>query len=195
VETAGWVRDGLAALLSNEPDVTVAGVAGDGDEIVAIAVETKPDVALIDADLPTKDAFAMAHELRAELPDCAVVFTAARFRPGDMRRATAVQVAGFLPKDAPSDVLTSAIRRVARGERVIDAELAFAALSTSRSPLTARELDVLRLVAEGLPTAQIADILVVTVGTVRNHLSRINNKIGAHNRVQAIRIAQESRWL
>lgn len=137
----------------------------------------------------------MAHELRAELPDCAIVFTAARCRPGDLRRATAMRVAGFLLKDTPAGTLTSAIRRVAGGGRVIDADLAFAALSTSRSPLTPRELDVLRLVAEGASTAQIADTLVVTVGTVRNHLSRINNKIGAHNRVQAIRIAQESRWL
>jgi two-component system response regulator DesR len=194
-ETINWLREALTVLLSKELDLKVVCVAGDGDEIVPIAVEAKPDVAVIDIDLPTTDAFALVRELRSELPDCAIVFTAARGRPGELQRATAMRVAGFLLKDTPSEALADAIRRVARGERVIDADLVFAALNRSRSPLTPRELDVLRLVAEGVSTAQIAATLVVTVGTVRNHLSRINSKIGAHNRPQAIRIAQESKWL
>jgi two-component system response regulator DesR len=189
------MREALALLLSKEPDLEIVGVAGDGDEIVPMAVEAKPDVAMVDIDLPTQDAFALACELRAELPECAVMFTAARGRPGELQRATTMRAAGFLLKDTPSDAVVSAIRRVAAGERVIDADLVFAALDRSRSPLTRRELDVLRLVAEGASTAQIAKILVVTVGTVRNHLSRINSKIGAHNRVQAIRIAQQNKWL
>jgi two-component system response regulator DesR len=191
------MREGLAALLSNEPDLTVAGVAGDNDEIVPMAIEIKPDVALLDVGLPTKDVFILADALRAALPACAMVLTATRFRPGELQRATAIGVSGFLLKDTPSHDLAGAIRRVARGERVIDADLAFAALNGSRNrcPLTPRELDVLRLLAEGASTAQIADLLVVTVGTVRNHLSRINSKIGAHNRVQAIRIAQDGKWL
>jgi two-component system response regulator DesR len=194
-ETTRLLRDALAVLLSKEPDLEVVCVAGDGDQIVPMAVEAKPDVAMIDIDLPTTDAFALAGELRTELPDCAIVFTATRGRPGELQRATAMRVAGFLLKDTPSDTVAGAIRRVSRGERVIDADLVFAALHKSRSPLTPRELDVLRLVAEGASTAQIAADLVVTVGTVRNHLTRINSKIGAHNRVQAIRIAQESRWI
>jgi two-component system response regulator DesR len=194
-ETINLLREALMVLLSKELDLKVVCVTGDGAEIVPMAVETKPDVAVIDIDLPTTDAFALVRELRSELPDCAIVFTAARGRPGELQRATAMRVAGFVLKDTPSEALADAIRRVARGERVIDADLVFAALNKSRSPLTPRELDVLRLVAEGASTAQIADTLVVTVGTVRNHLSRINSKIGAHNRLQAIRIAQESKWL
>jgi two-component system, NarL family, response regulator DesR len=194
-ETVSLVREALALLLSNEPDLGVVGVAGDDDEIVPKAIEAKPDVAMIDIDLPTRDAFAVARELRAELPECALMFTAARGRPGELQRATAMRVSGFLLKDTPSGAVANAIRRVAEGERVIDADLVFAALNKSRSPLTRRELDVLRLVAEGVSTAQIADMLVLTAGTVRNHLSRINSKIGAHNRVQAIRIAQENKWL
>lgn len=195
VETTSLLREALAVLLSKELDLNVVCVAGDGDEIVPMAVETKPDVAMIDIDLPTTDAFALARDMRTELPECAIVFTAARGRPGELQRATAMRVSGILLKDTPSAAVAGALRRVARGERVVDADLVFAALHKSRSPLTPRELDVLRLIAEGASTAQIADTLVVTVGTVRNHLSRINNKIGAHNRVQAIRIAQESRWL
>jgi two-component system, NarL family, response regulator DesR len=194
-ETTSLLREALTLLLSKELDLNVVCTAGDGDEIVAMAVETKPDVALIDIDLPTTDAFALARELQTELPECAIVFTAARSRPGELQRATAMRVAGFLLKETPADAVAGAIRRVARGERVIDADLVFAALNKSRSPLTPRELDVLRLVAEGASTAQIADTLVVTVGTVRNHLARINSKIGAQNRVQAIRIARESKWL
>lgn len=194
-ETINLLREALTVLLSKEPDLKVVCVAGDDDEIVAMAAETKPDVAVIDIDLPTTDPFALVRQLRAELPHCAIVFRSARARPGELQRATAMRVAGFLPKDTPSEQLADAIRRVARGERVIDADLVFAALNKSRSPLTPRELDVLRLVAEGASTAQIADTLVLTVGTVRNHLSRINSKIGAHNRLQAIRIARESKWL
>ncbi|HEX6469868.1 MAG TPA: response regulator transcription factor [Streptosporangiaceae bacterium] len=195
METARLMRAGLAALLSKESDLAVVGAIGDGAEIVPMAIEVKPNVALVDADLPTRDAFGVARELRGELPECAIIFTAVRCKPGDLQRATAVPAAGFLLKDTPAESLTSAIRRVARGERVVDADLVFAALNRDKNPLTPRELDVLRLLAEGASTAQIADALVVTIGTVRNHLSRINSKIGARNRVQAIRIAQQSKWI
>lgn len=195
VEAVRLVREGLDALLTKEQDLTVVGVAGESDEIMSMAIKIKPDVALIDVDLPTRDAFTMAHALRGGLPECAIMFTSSRCRPDDLRRAIGMRAAGFLLKDTPSDALAAAVRRVARGERVIDPDLVFAALDRTKSPLTPRELDVLRLVAEGASTAQIADTLVVTVGTVRNHLARINNKIGARNRVQAIRIAQESKWL
>lgn len=195
VETSTLVREGIVALLSKEPDLTVVGVCGDGDDIVAAAVETKPNVALIDIDLQAMDAFNVVRTLRVVLPSCVVMLMAARRRPGDLQRAADAKVAGFLLKDSPPDVLGTAVRRLARGERVIDGDMVFAALSQHRSPLTPRELEVLRRVAEGDSTEQIATALVLTVGTVRNHLARINSKIGAHNRVQAIRIAEESQWL
>lgn len=195
VEPASWVREGVVALLSNEPDMAVVGICGEGDDVIATAAEIKPDVALIDIDLRTVDAFGAVRALRKQTPSCAVMLTAARRRPDDLQRAAAADVAGFLLKDCPAEVLASAIRRLARGERVVDADMVFAALSRRRSPLTPRELDVLRLLADGASTEQIAETLVVTVGTVRNHLSRINSKIGARNRVQAVRIAEQSEWL
>jgi two-component system response regulator DesR len=195
VEGASLMREGLVAVLSNEPGITIAGVVESGDEIVPVAVEIKPDVALIDVDLPCMDGFAVAQMLRSELPACAMMLTAARRKPGDLRRAAAAEAAGFMLKDTPLDDMARAIRQVASGQRVIDADLVFAALRRSDSPLTPRELEVLRLVAEGATTAQIADTLVVTIGTVRNHLSRINSKTGARNRVHAIRIAEQGGWL
>ena len=195
VEPASWMREAIVALLSNEPDLAVVGICGDGDDIVATAAEIKPDVALIDIDLRTVDTFGVARALRNEVPGCAVMVTAARRRPDDLQRAAAAEVAGFLLKDSPAEVLAGAIRRLARGERVVDVDMVFAALNRRQNPLTPRELAVLRLLAEGASTEQIAETLVVTVGTVRNHLSRINSKIGARNRVQAVRIAEESKWL
>jgi two-component system response regulator DesR len=189
------MREAIVALLSNEPDLAVVGICGDGDDIVATAAEIKPDVALIDIDLRTVDTFGVARALRNEVPGCAVMVTAARRRPDDLQRAAAAEVAGFLLKDSPAEVLAGAIRRLARGERVVDVDMVFAALNRRQNPLTPRELAVLRLLAEGASTEQIAETLVVTVGTVRNHLSRINSKIGARNRVQAVRIAEESKWL
>jgi two-component system response regulator DesR len=195
------MREGIIALLSNEPDLAVVGICGDGDgdgdgdDVLTTAVEITPDVALIDIDLRTVDAFGVARALRRKVPRCAVMLTAARRRPDDLQRAAAAEVSGFLLKDCPAEVLANAIRRLARGERVIDADMVFAALNRRQNPLTRRELDVLRLLADGASTDQIAKTLVVTVGTVRNHLSRINNKIGARNRVQAIRIAEQSEWL
>ena len=120
---------------------------------------------------------------------------AGRRRPGDLRRAVAAGVMGYLLIDAPPEDLADAVRRVAQGERVIDAELAFAALETAERPLTERELDVLRLAAKGASSAEIANHLFLSVRTVRNHMSRIIGKIGARNRVDAIRIADDAGWL
>lgn len=195
VENMQLVRQGLVALLSNEPDMTVVAAVGADDDVIAIAAECKPDVALIDVDMPDVDGFATARTLHETVPACATMITAGRRRPGDLRRAVAARVVGFVLKDSAPEALAGAIRRVAKGERVIDAELAFTTLGLAESPLTPRELDVLRLAAEGASAGQIADSLVLTIGTVRNHLSRINNKIGARNRVHAIRIAEEGGWL
>ncbi|WP_246236811.1 response regulator transcription factor [Actinomadura chibensis] len=157
--------------------------------------EYSPDVALIDIDLPGLDGFAVTRALRDEVPGCVAVLMANRHRPGDVRRAVEARAAGLVLKDTTLDDLVRAIRRVADGERVVDTDLVFTELSTGRSPLTERELEVLDLAARGATAAQIAAALVLEIGTVRNHLSRINRKIGARNRVQAIRIAQDEGWL
>ncbi|MCO6007570.1 response regulator transcription factor [Actinoallomurus purpureus] len=195
VENTNLVRGGLVALLDAQPEMSVAAVLESADKAVPTALEIDPDVALIGAGLVGGDGFEVARALHDELPSCGIVIMADRRRPGDLRRAVAAGVTGYLMIDTPPKDLADAVRRVAQGERVIDAELAFAALETVESPLTDRELDVLRLAAQGASSAEIANHLFLSVRTVRNHVSRIIRKIGARNRVDAIRIADDAGWL
>lgn len=195
VENMNLVRGGLIALLDAHPDMSVVAAIEASDKAVPTALELGPDVALVGAGLPGGDGFSVARRINAELPSCGIVIMANRRRPGDLRRAVAAGVKGYLLIDAPPADLADAVRRVAQGERVIDSELAFAALGTTESPLTERELDVLRLAAQGLSSADIANHLFLSVRTVRNHMSRIIGKVGARNRVDAIRIADDSGWL
>lgn len=195
VEELSLLRGGLVALLEGHVDLSVAAAIDGGRKLVPVAREVRPDIALVGVEGSTTDAFGLVRTLHEEVPGCAVVLMADRARPGDLRRAAAAGAAGFLLKETSPDELAGSLRRVAAGERVIDADLAFAELTAAESPLTPRELEVLRLAGEGASAAQIADSLVLAIGTVRNHLSRINRKIGARNRVHAIRIAESSGWL
>jgi two-component system response regulator DesR len=195
VENMNLVRGGLVALLSGHPDMLVVAALESVDKVLPTALELRPDVALIGAGMAGANGFAMARSLYVELPSCAIVIMADRRRPDDLRRAVAARVMGYMLVDAPLDDLADAVRRVAQGERVIDSELAFAALGTADSPLTDRELDVLRLAAQGASSAEIASNLFLSVRTVRNHISRIIGKVGARNRVDAIRIADDAGWL
>jgi two-component system, NarL family, response regulator DesR len=187
------VRGGLVALLSAEKDITVVAELGSGEDIIASALELRPRVALIDLHLP--GGFAAASALRRVLPECGAIVTAARRRPRDLRRAVEAHILGFLLADVDPITLADAIRRVARGERVLDSELAFTTLGTKQSPLTPRELEILEAAADGTPPEEIAGRLYLSVRTVRNHLSRIIAKTGARNRVDAIHIATEAGWL
>ena len=191
-EDMNLVRGGLVALLSAQPDMTVVASLDDSGKVMSAALEQRPDVALIGVGA---DTFVTAQTLHHELPSCGTLIMAARRRPGDLRRAVAAHVVGYILTDTPPDDLLVAIRRVANGERVIDSELAFAALDAAVSPLTERELDVLRLAAQGASSAEIAGRLFLSVRTVRNHMSRIIGKVGARNRVDAIRIADDAGWL
>ncbi|REE98905.1 two-component system response regulator DesR [Thermomonospora umbrina] len=195
VEEVSLLRGGLVALLEGHADLSVGAAIDGGQKLVPVAREVLPDIALIGMEGVGSDAFRLVETLRRELPGCASVLMADRARPGDLRRAAAAGACGFLLKGTSPDTLAGSLRRVAAGERVIDADLAFAELTAAASPLTPRELEVLKLAGEGASAAQIADSLVLTIGTVRNHLSRINRKIGARNRVHAIRIAESSGWL
>jgi two-component system response regulator DesR len=187
------MRGGLVALLSHEVDIAVIAELDSGDKIVPMSLELKPDVALIDIHL--RGGFAAARALHLQLPECGALIMADQRRPSDLRRAVNAHVLGFVLKDVTPDVLADAIRRVARGERVVDSELAFAALYAEQGPLTPRELEVLEATAEGTPPKEIAAQLYLSVRTVRNHLSQIIRKTGARNRVDAIRIATEAGWL
>jgi len=194
-EDQAMIRGALAALLSTEADIEVVAQVERGDRVLDEAVRTKPDVALLDIEMPGKDGITAAAELRAQLPSCRVLILTVFGRPGYLRRAVDAGVSGFLLKDAPPDELASAIRRTAKGEKVIDAQLAHAALSEGSSPLTPRERDVLAMSVRGASVEEVARSLHLTNGTVRNHLSIAIQKLNAHNRVEAARIAEEKGWL
>jgi two-component system response regulator DesR len=189
------LRDTLVAVLGLEDDLEVVAEVASGNDVVAAALRTRPDVALMDIDLPGLDGLSAATALREQLPQCRVLVLTALAIPGNLRRALAAQVAGFLGKDAPSQDLIAAIRRVAAGERVIDPRLAIAALEVPGSPISPRETEILRLFSEGRDAADIAADLHLSYGTVRNYLASAVTKLDARNRVDAIRIARRAGWL
>lgn len=187
------MREGLAALLSRQADIEVVAELDSDEKILPTALELRPDVALIDIRLP--DGFAAARALHEQLPGCGTLIMADRRVPQELRRAVDAQVLGFMLKDVPAETLADAVRRVARRERVVDSELAFAALDSERGPLTPRELEILHAVAQGLASEEIAARLFLSVRTVRNHISRIVAKTGARNRMDAVRVATKAGWL
>ncbi|HEX4811884.1 MAG TPA: response regulator transcription factor [Nonomuraea sp.] len=189
------LRDTLVALLDLEDDLDVVAEVGSGKDIVPAALDHRPDVAVIDIDLPHVDGLTAAAELRRRLPSCRTMILTGLGRPGTLRRALAAQVSGFLLKDSPAHELLDAVRRVAAGERVIDAKLAVAALEAADNPLSPREAEVLRRHATGASAAEIAAEMHLTYGTVRNYLASAVTKLGARNRVDAARIAEEAGWL
>ena len=194
-EDMHMVRGALVALLELEADIDVVAEVATGDDILPTALKHTPDVAVIDIDLPGIDGLTAASALHEQLPTCRTLILTSLGRPGTLRRALSARVGGFILKDAPSRELADAIRRVAAGHRVVDSNLALAAWDSAECPLTAREIDVLRLAADGAEAPEIAARLFLSTGTVRNYLSTIATKLNARNRVDAIRIANESGWL
>jgi len=189
------LRDTLAAVLSMEDDIDVVAQVADGDGIIPAALAQRPDVALVDIDLPGSDGLTAAAALREQCPDCRVVILTVLGQPGNLRRALAAGVAGFLPKETRSADLIDAVRKVNAGEKVIDPELAVRALEAPGNPLSPRETDVLRRLAGGAGPAEIAAEMFLSYGTVRNYLASAVTKLGARNRVDAVRIAAEAGWL
>jgi two-component system response regulator DesR len=166
-----------------------------GDTVLQAALEARPEVAILDIDLPGLDGLTVAEQLHAQLPECRTLVLTGMSQPGNLLRALKVHVRGFIPKHAPVEALAEGIRRVAKGERVIDPELVAAALETGSTPLTARETDVLRAAESGISTDEIASTLSLSPTTVRNYLSNAISKVGGRNRIDAIRIAREAGWL
>ncbi|HZB18610.1 MAG TPA: response regulator transcription factor [Blastococcus sp.] len=189
------VRGALRALLELEDDLEVVAEVGRGDAVVGAALEHRPDVALLDIEMPGGDGIEAARGLAAAVPGCRAVILTTFGRPGFLRRAMEVGAAGFLVKDAPVAELARGIRAVMAGERVIDRELAAAALAIGATPLSAREADVLRAAVDGSTVADIAGRLFLSEGTVRNYLSSAIGKTGARTRVEAARVAAEKGWL
>jgi two-component system, NarL family, response regulator DesR len=194
-EDQGLVRGALAALLRLQKDIEVVGEAGRGDEVVAAAVAARPDVVLLDIELPGVDGLTAAAALREALPASRVVMLTTFGRIGYLRRAIDAGAVGFLLKDAPATELATAIRRVMAGERVVDPGLALTALSEGESPLTMREREVLAAAIDGATIKDIAARLFLTEGTVRNHLSVAIQKVGGRNRIEAARLAEQKGWL
>jgi two-component system response regulator DesR len=184
-------REGLVALLGRESDIELAATVRRREEVVSTARAVRPDVALVAAAFQDRDGITLAAGLHAAVPDCRCAILSSGWRPKDLRRAVAAGVRGFLVWDSPAQFLTDAVRQVAVGRQVADPRLSFG----EQSPLTTRETDALRVAAEGSTTAEIATVLCLSEGTVRNYLSRAIAKTGARNRVDAIRIAGESGWL
>jgi two-component system response regulator DesR len=193
-EDQAMVLGALAALLAMEGGIEVIGQVGDGRSALAEALTKKPDVVLTDIEMPEMSGLELAAELNRLGTATRVIILTTFARPGFLRRALDANAAGYLLKEAPSDRLADAIRRVHAGGRVIDPDLAAGAW-TDEDPLTDRERQVLRLAAEGRSGADIATDLHLSEGTVRNYLSEAISKLGARNRVEAARIARLKGWL
>jgi len=194
-EDQAMVRGALAALLTLEDDMEIVAEVGRGDEVVAAALTSRPEVALLDIEMPGCDGITAAAALHKQLPACRILILTTFGRPGYLRQAMESGVVGFLLKDAPSAQLATAIRRAVAGERVVDPKLALAALSEGQNPLTEREREVLSSATHGASISEIASSLFLSEGTVRNYLSVAIQKLGAHNRVEAAHIAEQKGWL
>jgi two-component system response regulator DesR len=189
------VRGALAALLSLEPDLEVVAEVGSGDEVLDAVRRHRPDVALLDVEMPGLNGIAATAAVRAAFPEVRVLIVTTFGRPGYLRRALQAGASGFVVKDTPAAKLADAVRRVHAGLRVVDPVLATDSLVAGESPLTGRETDVLRAARDGAGAAVIASRVFLSEGTVRNHLSMAIGKTGAANRAEAVRIAEENGWL
>jgi len=194
-EDQAMMRGALAVLLDLEDDLEVVAQVDDGGAIVPTATESRPDVALLDIELPGMSGLEAAEQLREHLPTCRVVIVTTFGRPGYLQRAMAAGATGFLVKDGPVEGLADAIRRVAAGETVVDPELAGRALRTPTSPLTSRERDVLAAAEDGSTVADIASRLHLSAATVRNYLSDAIGKTGTRNKTEAALLARRNGWL
>ena len=189
------MRGALALLLSLEADIEVVAQVGSGDDVVAATLETEPDVALVDIEMPGLNGLAAARLMRAHCPACRVVIVTTFGRPGYLREAMDAGAWGFVVKDGPVDQLAGVIRRVLAGERIIDPVLAAAALTSGPNPLTDRERAVLAAGVDGSPVGEIASRLNLSKSTVRNYLSSAIQKTGTRNRIEAAQLARDRGWL
>ncbi len=194
-EDQAMVRGALAALLHLEPDLEVVVEVAEGNQVLPAALQHRPDIALLDIEMPGGDGLSAALGLHRALPACKIAMLTTFGRSGYLRRAMESGAVGFLLKDAPAEQFAIAIRRIMAGERVVDPELAISALSEGENPLTGRERDVLKASLDGASIADIAMQLYLSEGTVRNHLSEAIQKLNARNRMGAAHLAREKGWI
>lgn len=193
-EDQSLLRGALAALLTLEPDIELLAQAQDGEEAVRLVNELKPDVLVTDIEMPGLTGIEASETLRQSGSGTRVLIVTTFARPGYLQRALQAGVLGYVLKDAPSEELADAVRRVAQGQRTIASELAESAWSAP-VVLTDREREILRLVEEGKSNKEIARLLSLSPGTVRNYLAEATQKLGAANRIEAFQIARENGWL
>jgi len=188
------IRGALVALLGLEPDIEVVATAENGLAAVEEAVEHRPDVCLLDLEMPEADGLEAAARILRTVPTRVIIVTR-HARPGVLRRALAANVSGFVPKSTPAEELAGVIRAVASGKRYVDPEIAATALTAERCPLTDRELDTLRLSRSSASVQQIAERLHLAPGTVRNYLSSAMTKVDASSRHEAAEKAWQQGWI
>jgi two-component system response regulator DesR len=191
----GMIRSALATLLGMEPDFEIVAQLDSGQAILAAARQARPDVALLDVEMPGGDGLTAAQALHAEFPECHILILTTFGRPGYLRRAMDAGASGFVLKDGPVENLIRAIREVLGGRKVIDPALATAAIAAGPNPLTARERDVLAASADGSSVADVAARLYLSEGTVRNYISVVIGKTGTRNRMEAVRAATDRGWI
>lgn len=189
------IRDAVAGLLDLQDDLEVVGQAASGTEALATALRVRPDVALLDLQMPAPDGIEVARRLATELPECRCVIVTSHGRPGYLKSALAAGARGFLPKTVSAQVLADVVRKVAAGGRYVDPALAAEAIGAGDSPLTPRETDVLALARDGAPVDEIAQRVSLSRGTVRNYLAAAIAKLGGANRHEAARIAADHGWI
>lgn len=194
-EDSAILRDTLLAVLDLQDDIEMVAAVGTGTEILPAVRALRPDVAVLDIDLPGLDGVTAAAQVARDVPETRVLILTALAQPSNLRAAIDARVAGFLAKDTSADALIAAIRSIAVGGRIVDPGLALAALEAEPSPLSDRETEVLRLHADGMDARDIAAQLFLSYGTVRNYLASATDKLGARNRTHAAIIAGERGWL
>lgn len=189
------IRGALEVLLGLEPDIEVIAGADNGATAAQLALELRPDICLLDLEMPGADGIEAAERIIAVAPEIRIIIVTRHARPGVLRRALAARITGFVPKSTPAGELANVIRDVAAGKRYIDPEIAAAALTAERCPLTDRELDVLRATRASSSVQEIADALFLSTGTVRNYLSAAMTKLGSSNRRDAAEHAWQQGWI
>ena len=194
-EDAELIREALVSLLRREPDIDVVATAPDGTSAVREALAHRPDVAVVDLQMPGLDGLGVVAELARALPSCPVVILTGHGRPQVLRQALASGAYGFLAKGAPGTALADVIRRVRDGQRYVDPILAADALTAPPSPLTPREAEVLAAAGADRPIREVSRALFLSAGTVRNHLAAITQKLEAGSRAEAFRMARDNGWI
>ncbi|WP_276351524.1 response regulator transcription factor [Cohnella caldifontis] len=193
-EDQGMLRGALSALLDLEDDIEVVGQAENGEQALEMIRNLRPDLCVMDIEMPKLSGLDVAERLKADGDPCRVVILTTFSRSGYFQRAMRAGIRGFLLKDSPFDELSASLRRVFEGGRAVSPELAIT-LYEAENPLTEREREVLKLARDGLPAGDIAARLYLSAGTVRNYLSEAIQKLEAKNRIEAIAVAERNGWL